>query len=200
MKFQIKRHLSIRVDNNRPVIWIGHLPPNVIKIEHPPFYLAMMLELLSVPSTFEEIWQKIQFHYPQCNLIKVKKSFNELLELGIIHSQLSEGRYHRHQLYFDFFHVSPDNYTQTLSTKKVGLIGSGGIGSTAALLLATAGVGTLFISDNDHVEESNLTRTILFDESDIGTSKVIAAKSKLEAHNHKTTVIPIKKNMIILVF
>ncbi|MBK1986792.1 ThiF family adenylyltransferase [Sphaerospermopsis aphanizomenoides BCCUSP55] len=192
-KFQIKRSLSIKLDQDRPVIWIGNLPPNAIKIEHPPLYLAMMLETLSIPYTFAEIWQKINIQYPQAIFSDVEKYFNDLLELGVIHPQLTEGRYHRHQLYFDFFDVLPENYEQIVSTKTVGLIGSGGIGSTVALLLATAGVGTLIVSDNDDLEESNLTRTILFDESDIGTSKVVAAKTKLQARNHQTTVIPIQK-------
>jgi hypothetical protein len=140
-KFQVKRSLSIKLDKERPIILIGHLPPNAIKIEHPPLYLAIMLETLSLPYTFEELWQKIEVKYPHSSLSEVEKSFNELLELGVIHPQLQEERYHRHQLYFDFFQISPDNYAQTLSTKTIGLIGSGGIGSTVALLLATAGVG-----------------------------------------------------------
>jgi hypothetical protein len=66
-KFQVKRSLSIKLDQNRPIIWIGNLPPNVIKIEHPRLYLAMMLETLSTPHTFEELWQKIEEKYPQCS-------------------------------------------------------------------------------------------------------------------------------------
>lgn len=192
-KFQVKRSLSIKLDKDCPVIWIGKLPPNVIKIEHSPLYLAMMLETLSTPYTFEELWQKIYITYPKCNIKEVEKSLNELLELGVIQPELKEGRYHRHQLYFDFFDILPENYIQTLSTKTVGLIGCGGIGSTVALLLATSGVGTLIFSDDDYIEESNLTRTILFEESEIGKSKVISAKTKLEARNHQTTVIPIQK-------
>lgn len=192
-KFQVKRSLSIKLDKDRPIIWIGKLSPNVIKIEHYPLYLAMMLETLSTPYTFEELWQKIYITYPKCNLKEVEKSFNELLQLGVIQPDFKEGRYHRHQLYFDFFDILPENYIQTLSTKTVGLIGCGGIGSTVALLLATSGVGTLILSDSDLIEESNLTRTILFDESNIGTSKIISAKTQLEARNHQTTVIPIQK-------
>ena len=192
-KFQVKKSLSIKLDKERPIILIGNLPPVAIKIEHPPLYLAMMLETLSMPYTFDELWQKIYITYPKCNIKEVEKSFNELLELGVIHPHAEEGRYHRHQLYFDFFGISPDNYAQTLSKKTIGLIGSGGIGSTAALLLATAGIGTLIIADGDFIEESNLTRTILFEESDIGKSKVISAKTRLDARNRETTVIPVMK-------
>lgn len=192
-KFQLKRFLSIRVERERPIIWIGKLPPNAIKIEHPPFYLAKMLEILSEPHTFEDLWQKMKLEYPQCYQDELKDSFINLLKLGVISPQFTEGRYHRHQLYFDLFQISPEHYYQTLSTKTVGLIGSGGIGSTAALLLTTAGVGTLILSDEDFIEESNLTRTILFEESDIGTRKVISAKARLESRNQETTIVPVIK-------
>lgn len=192
-KFQLKRSLSVRVDKERPIIWIGSFPPNRLKIEHPPVFLARMLEILSDPHTYREIEQKITCEYPQYHQSKLKDVFTNLLKLGVITPQLSEGRYHRHQLYFDLFQISPETYSQTLKTKTVGLVGSGGIGSTAALLLATAGVGTLILSDRDFVEESNLTRTILFEESDIGTSKVISTKARLENRNRETTVIPITK-------
>ncbi|TVQ42098.1 MAG: ThiF family adenylyltransferase [Gloeocapsa sp. DLM2.Bin57] len=192
-KFQLKRSLSIKFDQERPIIWIGKLPPNAIKIEHPPFYLAKMLEILSEPHTFEDLWQKIKFEYPQCHHSELKDFFINLLKLGVISPQFTEGRYHRHQLYFDLFQISPEHYYQTLSSKTVGLIGSGGIGSTAALLLTTAGVGTLILSDEDFLEESNLTRTILFEESDIGTRKVISAKARLESRNQETTIIPVMK-------
>ena len=77
-KFQVKKSLSIKLDKERPIILIGNLPPVAIKIEHPPLYLAMMLETLSMPYTFDELWQKIYITYPKCNIKEVEKSFNEL--------------------------------------------------------------------------------------------------------------------------
>jgi adenylyltransferase/sulfurtransferase len=48
-----------------------------------------------------------------------------------------------------------------LLDSKVLLIGAGGLGSTAALYLAAAGVGTLGIVDFDTVDSSNLQRQVL---------------------------------------
>jgi molybdopterin/thiamine biosynthesis adenylyltransferase len=65
------------------------------------------------------------------------------------------------------------------------LAGCGALGSLQASLLVRAGFGTVRIVDRDFVEESNLTRQVLFDEDDARTfqPKATAAAEKLRAVN-----------------
>ena len=65
------------------------------------------------------------------------------------------------------------------------LVGCGAIGAATANLLVRAGIGGLRILDRDFVEESNLQRQTLFDESDAREAlpKAIAAEKKLRAIN-----------------
>lgn len=63
------------------------------------------------------------------------------------------------------------------------LIGAGGLGSPAALYLASAGVGTLTICDGDTVDLTNLQRQIVHREAAVGDKKVDSARDTLHALN-----------------
>ncbi len=68
------------------------------------------------------------------------------------------------------------------------IIGAGGLGSPAAMYLASAGVGTIGIADADEVDLSNLQRQIIHSMKDIGKVKVQSAKESIEAVNPDVTV------------
>lgn len=68
------------------------------------------------------------------------------------------------------------------------LIGAGGLGSPAALYLASAGVGTLTVCDGDAVDLTNLQRQIVHREAAIGTNKADSARVTLHALNPGITV------------
>ena len=68
------------------------------------------------------------------------------------------------------------------------IIGAGGLGSPAALYLASAGVGTLTICDNDAVDLTNLQRQIVHREDAIGTPKAESARRTLAAINPEVKV------------
>lgn len=75
-----------------------------------------------------------------------------------------------------------------LSESKVMVIGAGGVKSSLLLYLASAGVGTIRVVDDDRVELSNLNRQILFDTNDIGLSKAEAAGRRLSALNPEVSI------------
>ena len=75
-----------------------------------------------------------------------------------------------------------------LKRARVAVIGAGGIGSPAIQYLAAAGVGSLVVIDDDHVELSNLQRQTLFGDPDVGTSKASAAAHAVARLNPSVAV------------
>ena len=69
------------------------------------------------------------------------------------------------------------------------MIGTGGLGSPAALYLAAAGVGTIGLVDFDTVDVSNLQRQILHTQDRIGMAKTQSAKIALNALNPDVRVV-----------
>ncbi|MDN3686721.1 HesA/MoeB/ThiF family protein [Cyclobacterium jeungdonense] len=69
---------------------------------------------------------------------------------------------------------------EKLKRARVLVVGSGGLGSTLLLYLAAAGVGQTGIVDFERVDPSNLHRQVLFDGSQIGEARVLAAKRGLK--------------------
>ena len=82
-----------------------------------------------------------------------------------------------------------------LSNSSILLIGVGGLGSAASLYLTVSGIRKLTLVDFDSVDESNLSRQILFQKEDIGMNKAIVAKRKLEAFNQDILINAIEKRL-----
>lgn len=75
------------------------------------------------------------------------------------------------------------------------LVGAGGLGSSAALYLAAAGVGTIGIADFDRVEKSNLNRQVIHASGNTGKPKTESAKEGLMRINPDIRVITFYERM-----
>jgi len=69
------------------------------------------------------------------------------------------------------------------------VLGAGGLGSPAALYLASAGVGSLTLVDGDEVDLTNLQRQILHVTGSVGRAKVESGRDTLAALNPEVEVI-----------
>ncbi|NUP09366.1 MAG: HesA/MoeB/ThiF family protein [Polyangiaceae bacterium] len=87
-------------------------------------------------------------------------------------------------------------------TKRVLLVGAGGIGSPAALVLAQAyATGTcppfeIVAADDDVVERSNLHRQILFSDRDVGTDKLDALVRAVADRAPGLRVVPYRGRLL----
>lgn len=78
---------------------------------------------------------------------------------------------------------------EKLKKAKIGIIGTGGLGSPILTYLAVAGVGKIIAADKDRVELSNLNRQILHWNKDVGKEKAVSAEEKLKQINPEVEII-----------
>lgn len=88
-----------------------------------------------------------------------------------------------------------DEGQEKIRNAKVLVIGAGGLGCPILQYIATAGVGTIGIVDFDTIEIHNLHRQILYTEDQVGQSKALTAKKKLEQLNPLINVIAFEEKL-----
>jgi adenylyltransferase/sulfurtransferase len=100
-----------------------------------------------------------------------------------------EERYSRQAL---FAPIGEQGQSRLILSKAV-IIGCGALGAVQAETLARAGVGRLVTVDRDFVEESNLQRQLMFEESDASSRlpKAVAAARRIARINSSVEVEPI---------
>ena len=77
---------------------------------------------------------------------------------------------------------------ELISSSKIAIIGAGGLGCPVGLYLAGAGVGQIYIYDNDKIDVSNLNRQIAFSNDDVNQKKSLSLKKTLSKLNPKIQI------------
>jgi len=129
------------------------------------------------------------------NSINVEKGFEYWQSCNLPIENISinnhDLRYSRHYQLQGFGKQAQDKLTNA----HVLLIGAGGLGSSSALYLAAAGVGTITIIDDDVVQLSNLQRQIIHTTQSIDTHKVDSAKQRMQAINPEISIQTIAQRL-----
>ncbi|SPJ25086.1 HesA/MoeB/ThiF family protein [Palleronia abyssalis] len=82
-----------------------------------------------------------------------------------------------------------------LKQSSVLVVGAGGLGSPAMLYLAAAGVGTIGVIDDDHVDATNLQRQVIHTDKRVGMPKVFSAEAAMKALNPYLVVKPYHRRL-----
>ncbi|MES2979643.1 MAG: HesA/MoeB/ThiF family protein [Pseudomonadota bacterium] len=98
-------------------------------------------------------------------------------------------RYARHILLDD---IGIEGQARLLASRVL-IIGAGGLGSPAALYLASAGCGHITLVDHDAVEATNLQRQIAHTEARLGQPKVNSMAEAMTQINPGITVVALQR-------
>lgn len=100
-------------------------------------------------------------------------------------SELQKERYSRHLILKE---IGEEGQKKLLESSVL-IFGAGGLGSPAALYLASAGVGKIGIVDADVVDLSNLQRQIIHGVKDVDKLKAVSAKESIQGMNPDVEVV-----------
>jgi bacteriocin biosynthesis cyclodehydratase domain-containing protein len=161
-----------------------------------------LLTLMDGTRDVDAICADFAVTHPELAVDSVRETIRELIDQGFVEDAgaplprgLSVEDAERYKATKDFFawidttpRESPYSVQERLSRARVTVLGLGGTGTAVAAGLVASGVGSVHCVDFDLVETGNLTRQLLYDERDVGRSKVQAAVDSLRAMNSKIAV------------
>lgn len=149
--------------------------------------------LLKQPHSMEEI----------SSLLAEKKHSKQAIgdTLAILAQKfiLPEGIYNRDErhsrslLFYSMSGAEAAIAQKSILNKKVAIVGCGGIGNVVGVLLATAGVESFVLVDQDRIELSNISRQIMFSESDCGNYKTTVLAEALKSRSSQLNVVEIRE-------
>lgn len=180
LKYRVKDDTVLRVNGQ------------LIQIEDKEGAIWSLIELLEGQRTCPEIIQETVNKHPELSSSKVQEYIDHLQDLNLIEdaSLTAEGvldnytmeRWSRNMEFFGSIAEYGDNkfaYQKKIKEAKICLLGCGGLGTHLLFDLAATGFSNITIVDFDKIELSNLNRQILYQEDDIGKSKVHRAKARI---------------------
>ncbi len=100
-------------------------------------------------------------------------------------------RYSRHIL-LDAFGI--EGQTRLLAAHAL-VIGAGGLGSPAALYLASAGMGKITLVDDDTVDFTNLQRQIMHTQARVGMPKAKSGQQAMAEINPDIEIVPLQQRL-----
>lgn len=188
MKRRILRTLTLRCfpEQDNQVIMFGDdsgAPTVVLSPE-----LVTLFDAIDGQRVDAELASAVISKHPHVSDADVFEALSDLERLGVFEDADavpadtgSTARYDRQKLYFDLYDPRigfADTCQRKIEASRLLLIGCGGVGSSTLLYLANAGVGQITVVDFDTVEVSNLSRSFLFADPDLGRSKMSSVAAK----------------------
>ena len=103
--------------------------------------------------------------------------------------ELTEEQFHRYARNMILDEIGEEGQEKLLDARVL-VVGAGGLGAPLILYLASAGIGTIGIVDDDTVDMTNLQRQVVHVTARVGQPKVASAAATVAALNPDVRVVP----------
>ncbi|MGC4776520.1 TOMM precursor leader peptide-binding protein [Micromonospora chalcea] len=164
--------------------------------------IARILTLLDGTRYVWEVCADLAETHPGIDEDSVREVVEQLIAQGFVEdaaATLPDGftaeaaqRYDRARHFYAWIDTqprsSPFEVQARIGRARVSVLGLGGTGTAVAAGLVASGVGGLHCADFDVIDQPNLTRQLLYTESDLGQPKVKVAVDRLRAMNSHVDV------------
>lgn len=199
---------SIVFDKEDELTLIGKSNGNVLAYEDPENLLIYIAKFLDGNHTLEEIHKNLMEVGFKQDIDDLKNILSQIFieEKLVFSPQSSYILSDRDMLKYDrilHFFASFDNVDfldaqqmqQKLFQANVLVLGIGGTGGHTAHSLIASGIRNMTIVDFDNIEITNVTRQMLYDETNLGSPKIEIAKKRLLKLNPEANIEVISKKI-----
>ena len=167
------------------------------------------ISLLDGNQTLEKAWKQHCQNYPQSDWDTAVEIMAKLQQMHLLMEGASaspsvnfesdymerQERQIRFLAHFETDDMDRWEYQRRVRDARILILGAGGTGSQALLLLAAAGFLNITIVDFDKVELSNLNRQLIYLQKDVGQIKVEAAKQRIEGFNSSVKITALREKL-----
>lgn len=188
-----KSHLHLRLlAEDRLLLGEGQMAKNILL----DGVISDFLAALDGSTTPEQIHSRLLLRHPTLLFSEVQASLDKLVAANLVDdadrprptdfTDEELERYSRQLSFFGMSATSKDDefdFQRKLREAHVTVLGCGGVGSHTLLNLAAVGVGRIRVVEFDKVETSNLNRSFIFRDTDIGRKKLDVLAPALESLN-----------------
>jgi molybdopterin/thiamine biosynthesis adenylyltransferase len=176
------------------------------QLADPTGQVATLLDLCDGTRSATDIHAALRDNWPELALGDVTEGIAALDTAGLLENERAantlddrqRARYASNLAFFGTFaSCGRSRYAaqEALRRAHVVQLGVGGVGSSVLYNLAGLGVGRITTLDCDVVELKNLSRQFLYDENDVGRSKIACAAARVRALNSEVTVTPVERQV-----
>lgn len=199
---------SIVFDKEDELTLIGKSNGSVLAYEDPENLLIYIAKFLDGNHSLKEIHKNLTELGFKQNIDDLKNILSQIFieENLVFRTQKSHTLSDRDMLKYDrilHFFASFDNIDfldaqqmqQKLFQANILVLGIGGTGGHTAHSLIASGIRNMTIVDFDNIEITNVTRQMLYDETNLGASKIEIAKKRLVQLNPEANIRIISKKI-----